>query len=358
MNFLLSEEQLQLQQQLEKRLAAVSDVRTLHAYIDGETAHFARVWRELVDFGAAGLCVGAEFGGLGLELIDMGLVAESLGRAGAPNPLLGHTLATIAIARGGSWEQKARWLPLLASGERLATVAFCEGGDRWLPQAWTLPAEGALTGAKQAVPNALEADLAVVGLAGGGLGVVELAAPGVGRQRAKPVDPTRALDTVSFDQVPFETLPNAPAAVDQVIDAGLVLLAADAFGGACRCIDMANAYVKEREQFGVKLAQFQAIRHQLANLLCEVEPCRGLYWYAAYAFDHVPDRARHVAAVAKQHITDRFLQVAREATELHGGIGYTWEYDIQIWFKRAMFDWAFLGNATQHRERAATLAGW
>ena len=141
-------------------------------------------------------------------------------------------------------------------------------------------------------------------------------------------------------------------------DVALVLLAADAFGGASRCVDMCVEYAKTREQFGVTIGHFQGLKHQLANMAVEVEPSRALYWYAAYAYDHEPDESERSAALAKAHVTDRFMQVARDSVEAHGGIGFTWECDVQIWFKRAMFDRAFLGAPSVHRERAAVLAGW
>ena len=119
-----------------------------------------------------------------------------------------------------------------------------------------------------------------------------------------------------------------------------------------------TTYTGTREQFGTRLAQFQAVKHQLANGAAEIEPSRGLLWYAAHAVDHLPERAPHAAAVAKAHITDRAIGVARDAVELHGGIGYTWESDVQIWFKRVLFDRAWLGAPEVHRERSARLAGW
>ena len=141
-------------------------------------------------------------------------------------------------------------------------------------------------------------------------------------------------------------------------DAGLVLLAADAFGGAQRLLEMAVEYAKTRQQFGVTIGSFQGLKHQLANLAVEIEPARGLYWYAAHAFDHVREESERTAALAKAHLTDVYMQAARDSVEAHGGIGFTWECDVQIYFKRAMFDRAFFGTPATHRERAAALAGW
>ena len=119
-----------------------------------------------------------------------------------------------------------------------------------------------------------------------------------------------------------------------------------------------EAYARTREQFGVTIGHFQALKHQLANMGVEIEPARGLWWYAAHAYDHVPADAERYAALAKAHVTERAMQVARDVVEAHGGIGFTWECDVQIWFKRIMFDRAFLGIPSVHRERAAKLAGW
>jgi alkylation response protein AidB-like acyl-CoA dehydrogenase len=148
------------------------------------------------------------------------------------------------------------------------------------------------------------------------------------------------------------------AAASRVRDAALVILAADAFGAAWQLLQTTVEYANSREQFGMPISQFQAVKHQIANAATKIEPARGLYWYAAHAIDHLPEQAPHAAAVAKAHITDRALDVAKDAVELHGGIGYTWECEVQIWFKRTVFDRGFLGAPECHRERSAALAGW
>ena len=121
---------------------------------------------------------------------------------------------------------------------------------------------------------------------------------------------------------------------------------------------MTTDYAKTRVQFGRQIGSFQGVKHQLADLIADLEPALSLWWYAAHAHDHVRDRAERHAALAKAHLTDLFDRTARFSIELHGGIGYTWEYDLHLWFRRAMFDRAFLGEASYHRRRAADLAGW
>ena len=200
--------------------------------------------------------------------------------------------------------------------------------------------------------------MVVVGVAGGGFALVERGAGGVKAETLEIADRTRRAARLVLDGAPCEPLPGGAAAAPRVRDAALVLLAADALGGAARCVEKSVEYAKTREQFGVTIGHFQALKHQLANMSLEVEPSRALVWFAAHAFDQLPAEAERAAALAKAHLTDVYMQVARDAVEAHGGIGFTWECDVQIWFKRALFDRAFCGTPAEHRERAARLAGW
>jgi alkylation response protein AidB-like acyl-CoA dehydrogenase len=183
-------------------------------------------------------------------------------------------------------------------------------------------------------------------------------AEGLEIQPISGVDRARRIADLVFSEAVCEALPHGVAAAPRLRDAGLVLLAADAFGTGSRLVDMCVAYAKTREQFGVTIGHFQALKHQLADMAVAMEPSRALFWYAAHAFDHLPDEAARSAAIAKAHITDGAMQVARDAVEAHGGIGFTWECDVQLWFKRAMFDRAYLGQPSVHRERQARLGGW
>jgi len=363
MNFDLSEEQHLLQETVKRFVENECPSTRLREIFDGDEGHDPALWKGLAEMGVAGLALPEEYGGAGLEMLDLALVAEILGYGALPGPFFNHTLGALAIHLGGSAAQKERWLPALASGEAIATCAFAEEGGGWQPDDWALPEGATLSGVKCHVPFASHADLFVVGVAGGGLALVDAAAGGLAWEPVDGADRTRRLETLQLEEAPCELLPEGAEISPQVRDVALVLLAADAFGGASRCVDMCVEYAQVREQFGVPIAQFQAVKHQLANMALDVEPSRGLYWYAAHALDNASDDnarddAARTAAVAKAHITDRFMQVARDSVELHGGIGFTWECDLQIWFKRAMFDRAFLGNPGVHRARAAAMADW
>lgn len=357
MNFLLTEDQLALVESVSNLLRDKCDPLRVHKIFNtqGDAQFDRELWGALCEMGVPAIMVPEAHGGLGLGMVDLAIVTEALGRAAAPAPLLGHALATLAITLGGSDDQKAKWLPLLASGEVLATIALCEGKGGWLPETWTL-AGPSLSGTKTLAPNAAEADLIVVGTAEG-LALVEKGAA-YSCARTGSADRTRPVDTVTFDGAAAETLAHGAAATTRLIDAAAVLIAADSFGGADHCVAMSVEYAKLREQYGQPIAGFQGLRYQLVAMALATEPSRGLYWYAAHAWDAIPDKSSHAASQAKAHITDTYLQVTRDTVEAHGGIGFTWEHDTHLYMKRAMLNWAWLGSPSRHRMRAADLAGW
>jgi len=356
MDFDLSEEQELLQETVRQLLDNECPLTHVREIFDGNAGHDPQLWKSLLEMGLGGITIPEVHGGAGLELLDLALVAEALGYGAAPGPFLGHSLAGLALQLAGSEEQKQTWLPKLAAGDAIGSVAFCEEAG-WQPEDWTLTATTNLSGIKNHVPFGSLADLIVVGTADGGLALVE----GGSNTKVEPIDGadrTRRLDQLHFEGVACEVLPGGPAASGRVRDAALILLAADAYGGAARVLEMTVEYAKTREQFGVTIGHFQGIKHALANAAIRVDPVRFLVWYAAHAFDHVPDESERTAALTKAHATSVFMEAARDAVELHGGYGFTWECDVQIFFKRAMFDRAFLGAPSIHRERAVALADW
>jgi len=357
MDFGLTEEQKLLQQTVRGFVDNECPLSKLRQIYDSDSDFDANLWKGLAEMGIAGLLIPEAYGGAELELLDLALVAEVLGAAAVPSPLLGHALAALAIVEAGTDTQKQRWLPDLAEGSRIASVAIGEGGGVWDPEQLTASIDdGTLTANKHYVTGADHAELFVVGLSGGQLALVERDAPGVSVEPVDSNDRTRRCFHVSFDRTPAEPL--AAAAGARVRDAGLVLLAADAFGGGWKLVEFSTEHAKTREQFGQKIGEFQAVKHQLANMAIDIEPARGLYWYAAHAFDHLRDESEQVAAMAKAHLTDRYAQAARDAVEIYGGIGLTWECEIHIWLKRAIFDRAYLGTPDFHRERSARLSGF
>lgn len=350
MNFLLSDEQEALQETVQRFLDEWRGGKLARDAVDGDGTLDSDFWNEAMGLGIGALTIPAEYDGMGLELIDLALVFEALGAACAPGPFLGHALTGLAITKLGTAEQKARWLPKLASGEIVAAAGL-DGPD---PAAWTLaPIANSIGGTLRDVAGGADADLILVGLAGGRLGLV--GRDGLSATRLDSSDRTRPSADLTFEAAPIELLEGEAGSI---VDAALVLLAADAFGGATRCLATTTEYARTREQFGQPIGAFQGVKFQLADLAVEVEPARGLVWYAAHAYDHVPQDAARVAAAAKAHCGEMFFRAARTSIQLHGGIGYTWEHDAQIYFKRAMFDYAWLGTPSLHRHRQAALNGW
>ena len=361
MNFGLSDDQVLLKTTIKRFLEEQCPTPRVRAIMESDSGHDTGLWSGLVDLGVAGLVIPAAYGGSGLELLDLALAAEEFGYAATPGPFLGTAMATMALLEGGDSAQREHWLPRVVAGKALVTVAFGEADSEWDPKHYTARVTaGRLTGAKPFVPYASIADAIIVaGLddSGPGLWLVERGAPGIETTPLKLVDMTRRVETVRFTSTPATKLGGNANALQRTIDAGCVLIAADAYGGSRRCLDMTVQYAMQREQFGQVIGAFQAVKHQIANMACELEPSLALYWYAAHAFDRIRDASERHAALAKAHLTDLFDRITRDATELHGGIGFTWEFDMHLWFRRAVFDRSFLGEAAVHRARAADLAG-
>lgn len=359
MDFGLSPDQVLFKDTLHRYLDAECPTTRVRQIMESESGHDPDLWTGLVELGLAGLIVPEEHGGLGLELLDLALAAEELGYAATPGPFLGAAMGAVAFKEAG--DAARTWLPGVAAGEALPTVAFGEDESQW--DAGALRAtvsNGRITGSKPMVPYAADADLFVVSARENGepgLWVVERGAPGIAVTAVSGIDQTRRVSSVVLADTPATRLAGA-AALARTIDAGLVLVAADAYGGSRRCLDMTTTYALQREQFGQPIGAFQAVKHQIANMASDLEPALSLWWYAAHAFDHILDQSARHAALAKAHLADLYDRITRDATELHGGIGFTWEFDLHLWFRRAMFDRAFLGEAAYHRERAAALAGW
>jgi alkylation response protein AidB-like acyl-CoA dehydrogenase len=359
MDFGLSEEQELLQDTLRGFVQQECPPAHLRQIFDAGIGHDDALWRGLSEMGLSGLLIEEKYGGSQLEILDAALVCEVMGFGGVPSPLLGHLLASLAIQEGANGDAGISLLPDLATGSRIGTVALCEEDAGWVPEAWSCSIrDGRISGQKFFVPHADIADVLVVGAEGGRLAVVDGGGPGIMLRGHDGIDRSRPLSRVELVDAPCIPLAEDAALAGRVVDAGLALLAADAFGAASHLIDLAVEYAKTREQFGQKIAQFQAVKHQLARLGVEIEPTRALFWYAAHAVDHLPGEGARAAALAKAHITDRAMEAARAVVELHGGLGFTWECDVQMGFKRVMFDRAFLGTPDVLRDRCADLADW
>lgn len=355
MHFHLNPEQVAIQDSLKGALADAFPMERLQELADSDQDFDKASWDALMQLGLGGLALPETAGGMGLGLVELALAAEVLGEGAAPGPFIDHLVAGLAIA-ASSIQGAHSSLLHLATGERVATTAF---GGQWLPDGWTAKfADGRVSGEVRFVAGATAADMFLVGLAGGGLALVDKGA-GVSVSAVRSTDRSRRLSSVTFADAPAVLL-FAPGDTDvaRIYDAALVLNAAEALGGSQRILDTTVAYAKQREQFGQPIGQFQALKHQLAQMALEVEPSRALVWYAAHAWDAQLSDASRTASLTKAHLSDRYVSVARAGIAAHGGIGYTWEYGLAHWFRRSVFNRAWLATPSAHRARAAALAGW
>jgi alkylation response protein AidB-like acyl-CoA dehydrogenase len=348
MDFGLSEDQSLFQQTVRRWLAERAPVERVRAIMESRSGTDAALLGELAEQGVTGVLVGEQHGGAGLGLLDAALLAEELGAATLPVSF--HTacvMAPLALCAGGSADQQAKWLPEIASGRALVTVATDVKVRRATLEGSALP-----------VPDA-EAAAAFVVLSDEGAWLVPRETPGLAVSRLLAVDDTRRIGELTFDGVALADemrLGCDAAAIARILDAGRIALAADALGAAGRSLERAVAYALDRKQFERVIGSFQAVKHMCAEVAAEIEPLRSLLWYAAFAWDErLPDASR-VAALVKAHAGDVGVRATTATLQVFGGMGFTWECDAHLWFKRAGYDRQVLGSPTQMRERAAGLS--
>ncbi len=354
MRFALSEDQTLLQDSVNRTLADLVPLERVRRFADGDQATAPDIWAGLADLGLPGLMIPEEHGGLGLGMVEAALAAEALGRVTAPTPFLGSgVLAPLALTLAGTAEQRARWLPKLASGEATAGAAISEGVAGARDGAGVTAGSGRLNGKALFALDAASADLLIVGDRAGGLNLALTAS----RTQPMPgIDATRPLWELTFEDAPAQALASNMA-LERLRDAAWIVLAADTLGAAQGMLDKAVAYAKERKQFGRTIGSFQAVKHLCAEMAAELEPARALVWYAAYAFDHVPEEAALMAAHAKAHTSEIGRFIARTATEVHGGVGMTDLLGLHYAFKRIGQNRQLLGGPERVREIAARLQG-
>jgi len=356
MEFGLSDEQKMLQQSIGGYLQENGGLKRVRPFADEDQDRAEDLWTGFAELGIPGLLIAEEHGGLGFSMLDAALVAEVLGYNIAPAPFAASVvMVPLAIARAGSAEQQAAWLPKLADGSVIAGAALTEAvGAR---EGAGVQADGSTLNGKALFVIDFEADVYLVADDQRRLYLVEANAPGLQRQRLSTVDKTRRVGELIFDGTPADPLPNGDGVLTQIIDAGRIVLAADTLGAAQCMLDQAVAYSKVREQFGRVIGSFQAVKHLCAEMAAHLEPCRAMSWYAAHAYDNLPDEARLTALHTRAHIAEVAKEVAKKSTEVHGGVGFTDELGLHYWFKRINLSRQLLGGPDRVREEAAQLQG-
>ncbi|HXW87974.1 MAG TPA: acyl-CoA dehydrogenase family protein [Streptosporangiaceae bacterium] len=347
--------------------APISAVRTLMETTDGLDRG---VWRQAGEqLGLQGIAIPEEYGGAGFGFAEQAIVLEELGAALYGGPYLASAvLATTALLASGDESAKKNFLPGIATGELIATLAFTEEDGSWDVDAIRMAAVAdgdgwRLEGRKSFVLDGHTANLILVVARSGdalSLFAVPAEAAGLTRTPLPTLDQTRKLARLDFESVPATLVGAAgdgAAVLSRTLDVAAIAQAAEQLGGAQRALDMAVEYLKVRHQFGRPIGSFQALKHRCADLLLEVESLRSAVQYAAGAVAENSDEIPVVAALVKAYASDVYFHVAAENIQLHGGIGFTWEHDAHLYFKRAKASELFLGDASYHREQLATRIG-
>ena len=342
MNFDFSDDSRMLREQARRFLAERCPPRLVRAALTASPPEADPLWRDMAGLGWLGATLPEAHGGAGLGAEALCVLAEELGRALAPVPFLsGICLAAEAIARAGSPAQQEAWLPRLAGAEARAAFALAEGAGEPGPQAIRARLRnGRIEGEKLPVADGMAAEVAVVaaqGDAGAVLALVDLTGPGVERTPIATIDPSLPHAKLTFRAAPAETLPGATGweAIAALLDRAAVPCAFAALGGAAAALDMAVAYAKERHAFGRPIGSFQAIKHKLADVYVAVELARSNAWYACWALERDAAALPLAAATAKVSADAAFRHAAAENIQTHGGVGFTWEADPHLFYRRA-----------------------
>lgn len=359
MDFGLSEQQRAMQDGLRRYLQQSAGVEYVRTALANGPTHDAQLWQGLADLGLTGLLVPEAYGGLGLPLLDAVLVQEVLGEFAAPVDYTASAiLAPLALTLAGSERQKEKWLPPLAAGTLQVAVSITDaGGSR--DGGGVTALNDTLNGRLLFALGAPGADLLICSCTEGDLYAVPRAAPGLEWIALRSIDDTRCLWELNLQDVAAELLhPGEGDAIAPLVAAGRIALAADTLGAAQCMLGKAVAYAGERQQFKRLIGSFQAVKHMCAEMAAELEPCRALLWYAAHAFDTVPGERTLMACHAKAHLSEVGTFIARTATEVHGGMGFTDLLGLHYWFKRIGFNRQLLGTPERLREQAARVQGW
>ena len=351
MEFGLSQEQQLLTDSVVRYLAAQVPLERVRRF--AEKGDDAEIWQGLTDLGIPALLLPERVGGLGLSCLDAALVAEALGYHATPAPFLGSAVAApLALGRSADHDEL---LAAVAAGTARVGLALGEAVGARADAG--VRAEGGRLHGKALFVTDFPASAYLVADAARHLHLVAADAKGLAGRHLTTVDRTRPTGELTFDATPAERVSDDPEVFVRVLDAARLMLAADTLGAAQRMLDDAVAYAGERKQFNRPIGSFQAVKHMCAEMAAELEPCRAMLWYAAHALDHVPEEAHLTACHSKAHLSEVGTFVARTATEVHGGMGFTDLLGLHYWFKRIGVNRQLFGSPEQVRQTAAELQG-
>ncbi|WP_431015843.1 acyl-CoA dehydrogenase family protein [Bradyrhizobium pachyrhizi] len=348
MNFDFSDEQKQMRDEARKFLSEQCPPKAVREVLDGKAPYDKALWKGLAEMGFLGVAIPEQFGGAGAGHLELCVIAEEMGRALAPVPFSSTVyLAAEAILIAGSDAQKQKWLPKIAAGEAIGTLALFEGKGNPSPKAIKVTANGGvLNGVKKPVPDGAIADFAVVAARTGSSGresdislfIVDLKAGGVEVKSLTNIDLTRGQAEFSFKDAKAEPLGAAGegwGVIAQVLDRAAVLTAFEQVGGADRALEMGRDYALDRIAFGRPIGSFQAVKHMLADMYVSATLARSNCYYGAWALSTNAGELPEAAAAARISATQAFQHCAKNNIQVHGGMGFTWEFDCHMYYRRA-----------------------
>jgi alkylation response protein AidB-like acyl-CoA dehydrogenase len=370
MNFAFTDEQDELRKTVRAFLDAKSPESAVREQMETEAGYDETVWRQMAEqMGLQGLSIPEEFGGSGYTFIELGIVLEEMGRSLLCAPFFSTVvLAANTLLHSGDDAAKKDFLPGIASGETIATVAFTEPSGKWdeggIEMEATSSGDGwTLSGSKMFVLDGHTARLIIVAARtpqGVSLFAVEGDANGLTRTPLSTMDQTRKQARLEFDSTPARLVGTDGEGwnvLSTVLDLVAVGLAAEQVGGAQKVLDMAVEYAKVRVQFGRPIGSFQAIKHKCADMLLEVESAKSAAYYGMWCASELNDELPSVASLAKAYCSEAYFHAAAENIQIHGGIGFTWEHPAHLYFKRAKSSELLFGDPTYHRELLAQRIG-
>ena len=363
LNFDFSEEQKELRAHARRFLEDNSSREVVRAVLNGGEGYHDALWRAVLDIGFVGTAIPEEYGGLGLGYLELCVIAEELGRSLAPVPFSSSVyLAAEFLLAAGSEEQKQAILPRIVSGEAIGTCALVEGVGALSPdRIGALVVGGRLTGVKLPVTDGTIATFAIVAARSGEgsaspvlLYIVDLSQSGVAREPVSTIDLTRGHARLRFSAVPVEALGDHTDAwpiVERVFDRAAVLFAFEQIGGADRALEMARDYALERRAFGRQIGSFQALKHMLTDMYVSTALARANAYYAAWALSTDAVDLPQAAAAARVSATQAYQHCAKNNIQVHGGMGFTWEFDCHLFYRRSNLLALNLGGLAHWEDR-------
>jgi alkylation response protein AidB-like acyl-CoA dehydrogenase len=368
-----TDEQQELRSAAARFLDEKSSSEGVRGLIENESGYDEATWKQMAELGWLGIAIPEEFGGIGYTFVELAILLEEMGKRLLSAPFLSSAVfAAQAVINAGTDEQKKKLLPMIADGSARAALAFTEPSGRWDAEGITVQAvasdedDYSLEGSKMYVIDGQSATHFIVaartspGPAGIGLFLVDGDQEGVMRKALDTLDLTRRQSKIDFSSAKASKLDGADgsAALSKTLDQAAVAMSAEMVGTAQRCLDMAVEYANTRIQFGRPIGSFQGVKHKCADMLTEVELARSAAYYGAWAATEEENELPVAACIAKAWCSDSVIDVAGKNIQIHGGIGFTWEHDAHLYFRRAKSQEIYLGDATYHRALLADRMGF